>query len=194
VIPRDASEARRAVLKMDGKSLDLEQGAQLADGTTLVRVERQAVVLSQAGKEQRIELAKINPQPAAAARTMSAAPPTTSAVTIASGCPATAEQKRSGVVLNTELLAGALQNQSSVDSVLAPVGNGLTVRNSAGIGALLSLRDGDIIRSVGGARVAQARDLVTFALVPLSKAQVVNVELERSGAVQMLTFLPPGCR
>jgi type II secretory pathway component PulC len=196
VIPRNESEAKRAVMRVDGKSLDLEEGAELADGTTLSRVERQAVVLTRAGKDQRVELTKASPTASSvsAARPSAPASSVPTPLSIASGCPATPEQKRAGIVLNTELLAGALQNQTSLDSMLVGAGGGLAVRNSAGVGSLLGLRDGDVIRTVGGARVTQPRDLVTFALTPLAKAQSVSVEIERAGAAQVVTFLPPGCK
>ena len=195
VLPRNG-EGARAVLRINNKPFVVEEGKEIVERLRLEKVLARSVKL--AGKEGTRELEMLTEKTAVAASS-NRTPPTPAAiipqrVTLAAGCNATPAQRNSGIVLGSELLAGALQNSTGLATLLNTSGGKLLVQNSAGIGALIGLRDGDVLRTADGKTLTQANDLVTRVLQPVSQAQAVVVEITRDGAPQVLTFLPPGCR
>ena len=195
VLPKN-SEGAKAVLRINGRAFVVEEGKDIVDGVRLEKVFAQSVRL--AGKEgvRALEMATVKSALAAnSARPVTApSPAIPTRVTLTAGCNATPAQRRDGIVLGSELLAGALQNTSGLASLLNTSGSTLRVQNSAGIGALIGLRDGDVLRTADGKPLTQANDLVSRVLQPVSQAQAVVVEITRDSAPQVLTFLPPGCR
>ncbi len=192
-----ARAAPHALLRVDGKSVAIHVGERLPGGARLLGVEARAIELERDGQRTRILLGA--PPLAGASTATSVAPqaqalPTPQAIALAGGCPATSDQRRSGTVLAAELIAGALQNASSIAGMFGLKNGKLTVQNSAGVGSLLALRDGDVLRSANGRTLSTVNDITQHVLTPLSTAQVVSIEMERQSAVQTLTYLPPGCK
>ncbi len=194
VLPRGGQGAR-AALRINGRPFIVEEGKDIVEGLRLEKVSARSVTL--AGKEGTRELdmavAK-NAAPAPAARAATASPTIPTRVTLAAGCAATPAQRRDGIILGSELLAGALQNPTGLTSLLNAASGKLVVQNSAGIGALIGLRDGDVLRSIDGRPITQAAELMARLLQPVAQAQAVVVEITRESAPQVLTFLPPGCK
>jgi hypothetical protein len=198
VLPRGRDGAR-AVFRINGKSLVVEEGQDIAPGTTLKRVAARSVIVIETGGARAIEmrteprsLATQSARPGAATLTSITAPPTR--VSLVGGCKATAAQRKDGIVLASELLAGALQNSTGLATLVSLASGKMVVQNSAGIGALIGLRDGDVLRTADGKPLTQANDIVARILLPVSQAQAVTVEITRESAPQVLHFLPPGCR
>ncbi len=198
LLPDRARKDSVAVLRVNGKSLMLRLGERLPDASEIVRIERRAITVRSPQGEREITLsatalpAQKSTSPNFAATSAIATP--TQKIEFASGCPASAEERRVGVVLGAEMLAGVLQNTSSLTNIVQVVGNGLKVQNTAGIGALIGLRDGDLLRSADGKRLNAAADLAQLALTPLTQGKRVVIEFERNSAPQVLRLLPPGCK
>ena len=195
VLPKNG-EGAKAVLRINGRPFVVEEGKDIVDGLRLEKVSAQSVRL--AGNDGVRELEMSTVKTAAAANAARAATAPTPAiptrVTLTAGCSATLAQRKDGIILGSELLAGALQNSTGLAGLLNAAGGKLVVQNSAGIGALIGLRDGDVLRTADGKALTQASDLVSRVLQPVSQAQTVVVEITRDAAPQVLTFLPPGCR
>jgi hypothetical protein len=194
VLPRGRENAR-AALRINGRPFVFDEGQEIVPGLRLEKVFARSVKLSSKEGARELDMAAIkNAPPAPPVRAVSASATNPSRVTLAAGCNATPAQKRDGIILGSELLAGALQNPTGLTSLLNPASGKLVVQNSAGIGALIGLRDGDVLRSIDGKPILQAAELVARLLQPVSQAQAVIVEINRDAAPQVLTFLPPGCR
>jgi general secretion pathway protein C len=189
--------APHALLRIDGKSVALHVGETLPGGARLLSVEARAIEVERVGQRSRIALGAPPTTSASANASVEKklpALPTPQAIALAGGCPASTDQRRSGTVLAAELIAGALQNATSIAGMFTVKNGKLTVQNSAGVGTLLALRDGDILRSANGRPLSSVNDITQHVLTPLSTAQVVSVEMERQTTAQTLTYLPPGCK
>jgi hypothetical protein len=194
VLPR-GQESARAALRINGRPFLFDEGQEIVAGLRLEKVFARSVKLrSKDGiRELDMAVAKI-PVSATSARPPVASPTAPTRVMLAAGCNATPAQRRDGIILGSELLAGALQNPTGLTSLMNTSSGKLVVQNSAGIGALIGLRDGDVLRSIDGKPILQASELVASLLQPVSQAQAVVVEITREATPQVLTFLPPGCR
>ncbi len=195
VLPKN-SEGAKAVLRINGRPFVLEEGKEIVDGLRLEKVRAQSVQLASKDGVRELEMASVKTAAVINAARPSTAPTPTipTRITLTAGCNATPAQRKDGIILGSELLAGALQNSSGLVGLLNAASGKLVVQNSAGIGALIGLRDGDVLRSADGKPLTQASDLVVRVLQPVSQAQAVVVEITRDSAPQVLTFLPPGCR
>jgi hypothetical protein len=194
VLPR-GRESARAALRINGRPFVFDEGQEIVTGLRLDKVFARSVKLI--GKDGVRELEMVtskSPTPGIPTREAVASAAVPSRVMLAAGCNATPAQKRDGIILGSELLAGALQNPTGLTSLMGAASGKLIVQNSAGIGALIGLRDGDVLRSIDGKPILQATELVAKLLQPVSQAQAVVVEITREAAPQVLTFLPPGCR
>lgn len=194
VLPR-GRESARAALRINGRPFVFDEGQEIVTGLRLQKVFARSVKLSSKEGIRELDMpSSKNALPVNPARAAVASATVPSRVTLAAGCNATPAQRRDGIVLGSELLAGALQNPTGLTSLMNAASGKLVVQNSAGIGALIGLRDGDVLRSIDGKPILQATELVAKLLQPVSQAQAVVVEITREAAPQVLTFLPPGCR
>jgi hypothetical protein len=198
VLPRSGVGAR-AAFRVNGKPIVVDEGKEIVEGLRLEKVSARSVGVS--GKEggREIEMAVVKNAVATGASrggatTTAASPAAPTRVTLVGGCNATPTQRKDGIVLASELLAGALQNPTGLATLLNASTGKLVVQNSAGLGALIGLRDGDVLRTADGKPLTQANDLIARVLQPVSQAQAVTVEITRETAPQVLHFLPPGCR
>jgi hypothetical protein len=199
VLPRSGVGAR-AVFRVNGKPIVVDEGKEIVEGLHLEKVSARSVGVS--GKEggREIEMAVVKNAVATGASrggtttTTATSPAAPARVTLVGGCNATPTQRKDGIVMASELLAGALQNSTGLAGLVNTATGKLVVQNSAGIGALIGLRDGDVLRTADGKPLTQANDLIVRVLQPVSQAQAVTVEITRETAPQVLHFLPPGCR
>jgi hypothetical protein len=199
VLPRSGVGAR-AAFRVNGKPIVVDEGKEIVEGLRLEKVSARSVGVSSKEGGREIEMVVLKNAVATGASrggtttTTAASPAAPSRVTLVGGCNATPTQRKDGIVLASELLAGALQNPTGLATLLNASTGKLVVQNSAGLGALIGLRDGDVLRTADGKPLTQANDLIARVLQPVSQAQAVTVEITRETAPQVLHFLPPGCR
>jgi hypothetical protein len=198
VLPRRGDLAR-AAFRVNGKPILVDEGKDIVDGLRLEKVSARSVSILGKDGAREIEMLSAKPvltpatqRPGTGAAASSAVTPTR--VTLTGGCNATPTQRKEGIVMASELLAGALQNTTGLAGLINSATGKLVVQNSAGVGALIGLRDGDVLRTADGKPLTQANDLVARVLQPVAQAQAVTVEITRDTAPQVLHFLPPGCR
>lgn len=164
------------------RSIVLNEGETLPSGERLVRVERDAVVLSAAGREARVEL-----RPAKTATAVKAAPP--------AQCRLAASDKAAAIFLDAAVVQALTAERATFGRMFEPAGvaGGIRAKGTGGTTAMFAIQDGDVLLRADGAPLRTGEAIVTEILSRLAAGGSVLVEGVRAGAPRRWVYAAKSC-
>ncbi len=161
----------------------VNEGDALPSGERLVRVERDAVVLSAAGSETRVEL-----RPAKA-------PVPQAKVTAATQCRLAASDRAAAIVLDPAVVKALTAERATFTRMFEPAGatGGIRARGTGGTTAMFAIQDGDVLLRADGAPLRAGEAIVTEILSRLEAGGSVLVDGTRAGAPRRWVYAAKSC-
>lgn len=150
-------------------------GQAIADGVTLVSMQREGVTVRDAGGERRIFLREAAVAPAAKSIAKAA-------VGKNAACTPPPGFKGDILRLNAELVGGIVAQPDTWAALATTDRGALTVRDESGFSAMLAMKKGDRIEQANGIALRAPDDVVNAVLRPLAAGQAVRLVGTRGGA------------
>ena len=146
-------------------------------------VERDAVVLSAAGSETRVEL-----RPAKA-------PVPQAKVTAATQCRLAASDRAAAIVLDPAVVKALTAERATFSRMFEPAGatGGIRARGTGGTTAMFAIQDGDVLLRADGAPLRAGEAIVTEILSRLEAGGSVLVDGTRAGAPRRWVYAAKSC-
>ena len=189
----EPGERGYALFRMPNGAKLVAIGAEIANGATLVSVDRDGATVRDGAGSRRVLLRGTAASPPAVAAAASARAPSAPRVATTSTCAPPAGFRGTVVRLNAELLGGVGPESVQWTSLLSPVPGGLVVRADNGFGAMLGLRVGDRLAQANGIALSAPDDVATAIVRPLVANQGVRLIGARDGATQELWLANVAC-
>jgi len=161
-------------------------GSDIAKDMTLVSVRPDGVRIRDRGEMKDLQLRAGTPN-APAARTAPA-----NAASARAQCTPPAGYRGLIYRLNAELLTGIASKPESWSTLLEPVPGGLSVRDGAGIAAMLGMKTGDKMVQANGIALSGVNDVMVAFVNPLVASQPVMLSGTRDGKPLSWWFLNAG--
>ncbi len=162
-----------ALLRLGSGPKFVAAGRDIANGVTLVSVQRDGITLRDAGGERRLVLRGFAPPSAAKA----------AAKTAGNAACAPPPGFRGDVLrLNAELVGGIVAQPDSWATLATADRGALAVRDDSGFSAMLAMKKGDRIEQANGIALRAPDDIVNAVLRPLAAGQSVRLVGSRGGA------------
>lgn len=164
------------------RSIAIAEGEPLPSGERLLRVERDAVVLSAAGHETRVEL-----RPAKTAGPVKGTPP--------AHCRLAAADKAAAIFLDAAVVKALTAERATFGRMFEPAGavGGIRARGTGGTTAMFAVQDGDVLLRADGAPLRTGEAIVTEVLSRIEAGGSVLVEGTRGGAPRRWVYAAKGC-
>ena len=151
-------------------------GREIADGTTLVSIQRDGVTVRDADGERRLPL-----------RPTAVLPPAknaSKALAVNAACVPPAGFKGDILRLNAELVGGIVAQPDTWAALALMERGALTVRDDSGFSAMLAMKKGDRIEQANGIALRAPEDIVSAVLRPLGTGQAVRLVGSRGGVAR----------
>jgi hypothetical protein len=148
-------------------------GSAIAEGATLVSVQRDGVTVRDGGGERRLLLRAVGGAPVL--KTVAKAPPGNPA------CKPPLGFKGDILRLNAELVGGIVAQSDTWAALAATDRGALTVRDDSGFSAMLAMKKGDRIEQANGIALRTPDDIIGAVLRPLAAGQAVRLIGSRGG-------------
>jgi hypothetical protein len=161
-----------ALLRLASGPKFVAAGRDIANGVTLVSVQRDGITLRDAGGERRLVLRGIAP-PAAKAAAKTA---------VNAACAPPPGFKGDVLRLNAELVGGIVAQPDSWATLATADRGALAVRDDSGFSAMVAMKKGDRIEQANGIALRAPDDIVNAVLRPLAAGQSVRLVGSRGGA------------
>jgi hypothetical protein len=162
-----------ALLRLASGPKFVAAGRDIANGVTLVSVQRDGITLRDAGGERRLVLRGIAPPPAAKAAAKTA---------VNAACAPPPGFRGDVLRLNAELVGGIVAQPDSWAALATADRGALAVRDDSGFSAMLAMKKGDRIEQANGIALRAPDDVVNAVLRPLAAGQSVRLVGSRGGA------------
>jgi len=173
-----------ALFRLPGGPKLVASGRTIADGVTLVSVQRDGVTLRDAEGDRRVLLRAVTAAPVIKAVTGST--PGMAACQPPSGF------RGDTLRLNAELLGGIVAQPDTWAALTTIDRNALTVRDDSGFSAMLAMKKGDRIEQANGIALRAPEDIVNAVLRPLTAGQAVRLVGSRGGMPREWLLLNAG--
>ena len=193
----EAGDRGYALFRLPSGAKLVAQGGEIANGVTLVSVQRDGVTIRDGAGERRYVLRADAPSAARgsanAAVSGARAQALTASVRASATCAPPAGFRGTVVRLNAELLGGVGADSVQWPTLLMPSAGGLVVRSDNGFGAMLGLKTGDRLTQANGIALSAPDDVATAIVKPLVANQGVRLIGARDGATQELWLANAAC-
>ncbi len=171
------------------RSLSLGAGDALPSGEKIVRVERDAIIVSAAGQESRVTVFGVRADPAKK-------PP----LAVAGGMPTLncrlTGADRSAAIFIEPNMAKALSAERATFARmfdLQPGAGGIRAKSTGGTTAMFAILDGDVLLRTDGAPIKSSDAIISDVLARVERGNSVVVEGERGGAPRRWVYAPAAC-
>jgi len=162
-----------ALLRLASGPKFVAAGRDIANGVTLVSVQRDGITLRDADGERRLVLRGIAPSPVTKA---------TAKATVGAACAPPPGFRGDVLRLNAELVGGIVAQPDSWAALAVADRGALAVRDDSGFSAMLAMKKGDRIEQANGIALRAPDDIVNAVLRPLAAGQSVRLVGSRGGA------------
>lgn len=162
-----------ALLRLGSGPKFVAAGRDIANGVTLVSVQRDGITLRDEGGERRLVLRGIAPASAAKTATKTA---------VNAVCAPPPGFRGDVLRLNAELVGGIVAQPDAWAALATPERGALAVRDDSGFSAMLAMKKGDRIEQANGIALRAPDDVVNAVLRPLAAGQSVRLVGSRGGA------------
>ena len=149
-------------------------GQAIADGVTLVSIQRDGVTVRDAGGDRQMVLRAVAVAPAAKSVAKAAVGKNTA-------CIPPPGFKGDILRLNAELVGGIVAQPDTWAALATTDRGALTVRDESGFSAMLAMKKGDRIEQANGIALRAPDDVVNAVLRPLTAGQAVRLVGSRGG-------------
>lgn len=174
------------------RSLSLAAGDALPSGEKLVRVERDAIVISAAGQESRVTVFGIRPEPAKKAPVVvaGALPP--------ANCRLTGADRTAAIFLQPNMVRALTAERATFARMFDPQSGlggagGIRAKGTGGTTAMFAILDGDVLLRADGVPIKSSDAIINDVLARVDRGNSVVVEGERNGSPRRWVYAPAAC-
>lgn len=171
------------------RSLSLGAGDALPSGEKIVRVERDAIVVSAAGQESRVTVFGVRAEP------VKKAPMTVAGSTIAPNCRLTGADRSAAIFIEPNMVKALTAERATFARMFDPQpgAGGIRAKGTGGTTAMFAILDGDVLLRADGAPIKSSDAIISDVLARVERGNSVVVEGERNGAPRRWVYAPAGC-
>jgi hypothetical protein len=171
------------------RSLSLGAGDALPSGEKIVRVERDAIVVSAAGQESRVTVFGVRAEPA------KKAPLVAAGSTPAPNCRLTGADRSAAIFIEPNMAKALTAERATFARMFDPQGGagGIRARGTGGTTAMFAILDGDLLLRADGVPIKSSDAIISDILARVERGNSVVVEGERNGAPRRWVYAPAGC-
>ena len=172
------------------RSLSLAVGDALPSGEKIVRIERDAVVVTAAGQESRLTVFGIR------AQSTKIAPAATPSSALAANCRLTGADRASAIFIETNMARALTAERATFARMFAPdggSGGGIRAKGTGGTTAMFAILDGDLLLKADGVPIKSSDAIISDVLARVERGNSVVVEGERNGTPRRWVYAPAGC-
>ena len=174
------------------RSLSLAAGDTLPSGEKLVRVERDAIVVSAAGQESRVTVFGIRAEPA------KKAPVAVAAALPPPNCRLTGADRSAAIFIEPNMARALTAERATFARMFDPqpgVGGtgGIRAKGTGGTTAMFAILDGDVLLRADGVPIKSSDAIISDVLARVERGNSVVVEGERNGAPRRWVYAPAAC-
>ncbi len=174
------------------RSLSLAAGDALPSGETLVRVERDAIVISAAGQESRVTVFGVRAEPA------KKAPVVVAGALPSPNCRLTGADRSAAIFMEPNMVRALTAERATFARMFDPqsgVGGagGIRAKGTGGTTAMFAILDGDVLLRADGVPIKSSDAIISEVLARVERGNSVVVEGERSGSPRRWVYAPTAC-
>lgn len=175
------------------RSLSLAAGDALPSGEKIVRVDRDAVVMSAAGQESRVPVFALRVDPA---KKVPLAAAGATAVGSTANCRLSAADRGAAVFIESNMVKALTTERATFARMFDPQpgAGGIRARGTGGTTAMFAILDGDVLLRADGLPIKSSDAIITDVLARVEQGNSVVVEGERGGVPRRWVYAPSTCR
>ncbi len=189
----------RVYVRSGNKPQSFAEGETLPNGDVLRKIEKDAIVISSAGKESRVALYKLvgDAAKAASAATASATGANVSPPSGAAACRLSAADRAAATWIEPAVATALAAESKTFARIFVPLvgaGEGVRAQATGGTTAMFGIQDGDTLLRADGKGITSGLSVVSDVIGRVQRGESVVVEGERAGAARRWVFAPSSCR
>ena len=175
------------------RSLSLAAGDALPSGEKIVRVDRDAVVLTAAGQESRVPVFALRADPAKKVPLAVAAASSPASTT---NCRLSSADRGAAVFIESNMVKALTAERATFARMFDPQSGagGIRARGTGGTTAMFAILDGDLLLRADGLPIKSSDAIITDVLARVEQGNSVVVEGERGGVPRRWVYAPSACR
>ena len=171
------------------RSLSLAAGDALPSGEKIVRVERDAIVVSAAGQESRVTVFGVRADP------VKKAPVAVAGATPALNCRLTGADRSAAIFIEPNMAKALTAERATFARMFELQGSagGVRAKGTGGTTAMFAILDGDVLLRADGVPIKSSDAIISDVLARVERGSSVVVEGERNGAPRRWVYAPAAC-
>ena len=174
------------------RSLSLAAGDALPSGEKIVRVERDAIVVSAAGQESRVTVFGVRADP------VKKTPVAVAGATPALNCRLTGADRSAAIFIEPNMAKALTAERATFARMFemqasAGGAGGVRAKGTGGTTAMFAILDGDVLLRADGVPIKSSDAIISEVLARVERGNSVVVEGERNGAPRRWVYAPAGC-
>ena len=175
------------------RSLSLAAGDALPSGEKIVRVDRDAVVMTAAGRESRVPVFALRAEPA---KKVPLVVPGATAAASAANCRLSGADRGAAVFIESNMVKALTTERATFARMFDPQPGtgGIRAKGTGGTTAMFAILDGDVLLRVDGEPIKSSDAIITEVLARVERGNSVVVEGERGGVPRRWVYAPSACR
>ena len=175
------------------RSLSLAAGDALPSGEKIVRVDRDAVVMTAAGQELRVPVFALRAEPA---KKVPLAVAGVTNVASTANCRLSGADRGVAVFMELNMVKALTAERATFARMFDPQpgAGGIRARGTGGTTAMFAILDGDVLLRADGVPIKSSDAIITDVLARVEQGNSVVVEGERGGVPRRWVYAPSACR
>jgi hypothetical protein len=191
----------RVYVRSNNKPASFGEGETLPNGDVIKKIEKDAIIVSNGGKETRVALFKTPANDAtkvaSGANAANAASASAGAVT---NCRLSTQDRTNATFIEPAVAAALTKETTTFNRIFVPMvatnegGGGVRATGTGGITSAFGIQDGDALLRAEGRTITSGQFVLNEIIGRVQRGEAVVVEGERSGAPRRWVFAASSCR